>query len=213
MFPSRLRSACFHRRCSSSPRSTFEPLRWLHYLHREWNKRPCQLQSISRGWLWPTFNIINLTTSHRGKTAISRKVVGKTRLSVHLLFSGRSRPSDKGRWRGWGARRRSSRPWDKGGKGPFRPKLFRLKIKGGSGPPGPSPGFATVLFPLLLWVHFTPSLGIISHHKRNNRPFQGIFLFFFFLHLMAWTSQKKSVNSAKKMHFKLVKLLTLKVIC
>ena len=186
MFPSRLRSACFPRRCSSSPRSTSEPLRWLHYLHREWNKRLCQLQSISRGWLWPTFNIVNLkkknlTTSHRGKTAISRKVVGKTRLSVHLLFSGRSRPSDKGRWRGWGARRRSSRPWDKGGKEPFRRKLLGLKIKGGAGPQAPPLDSPLFFFPY--FCEFTPLRHSVSYLITSaiiglSKEF--FFFFFFF---------------------------------
>ena len=46
-------------------------------------------------------------------------------------------------------RERSSRPWIKGGGGGL--KKFGLKIRGG-GPPGPSPGSASV------WVHFFPIL-------------------------------------------------------
>ena len=63
-------------------------LRWLYNLHRKWNERLCQLQSISRGdydqLLILKIKKKTLTTSHRGKTAVSRKVVGKTRLSARV---------------------------------------------------------------------------------------------------------------------------------
>ena len=97
------------------------------------------------------------------------------------------------------------RPWDKGGREPFRPHLFGLKIKEGADPQPPldSPLF----FCLLLWVHFTPLVSHLITSATIDRSKE-----FFFFHFMAWTNQEKSLNSAKKSAFKLVKLLTLKVI-
>ena len=84
---------------------------------------------------------------------------GKQRLWRHrwvvaiLLYSGRSRPSDKG------GGTLSSRPWDKGA-GPVSKKIFSalrawpqfgLKIRGGLGLPSSSPRSATVIYKVGHW--------------------------------------------------------------
>ena len=97
------------------------------------------------------------------------------------------------------------------------------KNKGGGGVAGPqTPPLDSPHSPLffsLTSVSSLHSFGIISQHKRNNRPFQGLFLFCLFVCLFVffilWHGQvrKNPSTPLKKNAFKLVKLLILKMIC
>ena len=70
--------------------------------------------------------------------------------------------------------------------------LFGLKIKAGAGPQAPP--LDSPLFFFLTFVSSLHSFGIISHHKRNDRPFQGIFFSFSFFFLSSGTNKSGKIR-------------------